>query len=53
MNIKYFTILKNHSRQLNLKELSMGMSSDFESAVEENSTFLRLGTAIFGQRKPI
>jgi PLP dependent protein len=51
--IKYFTILKNHSRQLNLKELSMGMSSDFESAVEENSTFLRLGTAIFGQRKPI
>jgi len=29
------------------------MSSDFESATEQNSTFLRLGTAIFGQRKSI
>jgi pyridoxal phosphate enzyme (YggS family) len=35
---------------LNLKELSMGMSSDFEVAIEEGSTMVRIGTAIFGER---
>jgi pyridoxal phosphate enzyme (YggS family) len=34
----------------NLKELSMGMTSDFEIAIEEGSTMLRIGSAIFGQR---
>jgi pyridoxal phosphate enzyme (YggS family) len=34
-----------------LRELSMGMSNDFEIAVEEGATFVRVGTAIFGQRK--
>jgi PLP dependent protein len=33
-----------------LRELSMGMSHDFEVAVEEGSTMIRVGTAIFGQR---
>jgi pyridoxal phosphate enzyme (YggS family) len=33
-----------------LKELSMGMTHDFEIAIEEGATFLRIGTAIFGQR---
>ncbi|MBI5639441.1 MAG: YggS family pyridoxal phosphate-dependent enzyme [Nitrospirae bacterium] len=33
------------------KELSMGMSNDFEVAVEEGSTMVRVGTAIFGERK--
>ncbi len=33
-------------------ELSMGMSSDFEIAVEEGATLLRLGTILFGERKP-
>ena len=33
-----------------LKELSMGMSNDFEIAVEEGATFVRIGTAIFGPR---
>jgi len=32
--------------------LSMGMSSDFESAVEEGATIVRLGTALFGPRSP-
>ena len=32
------------------KELSMGMSSDFEIGVEEGATFVRIGTAIFGKR---
>jgi pyridoxal phosphate enzyme (YggS family) len=35
----------------NLKELSMGMSGDFEVAVEEGATIVRIGTAIFGSRK--
>ncbi len=35
---------------LNLKELSMGMTSDFEIAIEEGATMLRIGSAIFGER---
>jgi len=50
---KYFKILKEASTQLNLNELSMGMSSDFEEAVLNGSTFLRLGTIILGERKSI
>lgn len=34
----------------NLKELSMGMSSDYKIAMEEGSTMVRIGTAIFGAR---
>jgi pyridoxal phosphate enzyme (YggS family) len=34
-----------------LRELSMGMSSDFEVAIEEGATIVRVGTAIFGPRK--
>jgi uncharacterized pyridoxal phosphate-containing UPF0001 family protein len=30
----------------------MGMSGDFEIAIEEGSTLLRIGTALFGERKP-
>ena len=33
-----------------LSELSMGMSNDFEIAIEEGSTMVRVGTAIFGER---
>ena len=35
-----------------LRELSMGMSHDFEVAIEEGATLVRVGTAIFGQRAP-
>jgi pyridoxal phosphate enzyme (YggS family) len=34
-----------------MKELSMGMSNDFEIAIEEGATYVRVGTAIFGPRK--
>lgn len=34
-----------------LQELSMGMSNDFEVAIEEGATFVRVGTAIFGARR--
>ena len=47
---EYFKLLKRSSDGLNLKELSMGMSSDFDSAVINGSTFLRLGTLIMGER---
>lgn len=36
--------------QPNLRELSMGMSGDYEIAVEEGSTMIRIGTALFGRR---
>ena len=36
--------------QFDLSELSMGMSGDFEAAIQEGSTMVRVGTAIFGQR---
>lgn len=35
----------------NLTELSMGMTNDYEIAIEEGATMLRIGTAIFGERK--
>jgi PLP dependent protein len=35
------------------KELSMGMSNDFEVAIEEGATFIRVGTAIFGARNQV
>ena len=40
----------NREFGLSLRELSMGMSSDFEVAVEEGATMVRVGTAIFGER---
>lgn len=36
--------------EMNIKELSMGMSSDYKIALEEGSTMVRIGTAIFGDR---
>jgi len=35
---------------LSLSELSMGMSDDFEVAIEEGATMVRIGRAIFGER---
>jgi pyridoxal phosphate enzyme (YggS family) len=40
----------NEKLSLNLKELSMGMSSDYKTAIEEGATMIRIGTAIFGGR---
>ena len=48
---KYFELLKKEGDKLNLKDFSMGMSGDYENAVINGSTFLRLGTVIFGERK--
>ena len=50
---EYFKLLKKTAETLNLNELSMGMSSDFEQAILNGSTYLRLGTMILGKRNPI
>ena len=46
----YFEEMKNLNRHLGFKELSMGMSSDFLKAAKHSSTFLRIGSKIFGLR---
>ena len=47
---KYFREIKILNHKLNLHELSMGMSSDYLKAVENSSTYLRIGSSIFGNR---
>ena len=46
----YFKKLMELNKLLGLKELSMGMSSDFKIALKYESTFLRIGSSIFGNR---
>ena len=46
----YFEEMKNLNRALGFTELSMGMSSDFLKAAKHQSTFIRIGSSIFGQR---
>jgi len=48
--------LRDHIRQqaipnISMEELSMGMTGDFETAIEEGATLVRIGTAIFGDRR--
>ncbi len=45
-----FALLRDLAERLDLSELSMGMSDDFEVAVEEGATMVRLGRALFGPR---
>ncbi len=47
---KYFLEMKDLNLKLKLNELSMGMSSDYLQAIDKSSTFLRIGTGIFGNR---
>ena len=46
-----FRRLRELAEAHGLSELSMGMSSDLETAIEEGSTCVRVGTALFGQRR--
>jgi pyridoxal phosphate enzyme (YggS family) len=48
---KYFKYLYEANASLELKDLSMGMSADYEKALNHKATFLRLGSSIFGNRK--
>ena len=47
---KYFKSLRELNRSLALNDLSMGMSADYVEAVKYGSTFVRLGSSIFGER---
>ena len=47
---KYFKSLNELNRSLALQELSMGMSADYTEAVKYGSTFIRVGSSIFGER---
>jgi len=49
----HFAALRRLGETLGLRELSMGMSDDFETAIEEGATIVRVGSAIFGARKEI
>ena len=44
-------INEQHIPNVSMQELSMGMTGDFEVAIEEGATLVRIGTAIFGERK--
>ena len=46
----YFKKLQQLAEQNKLKELSMGMSNDYESAIDNGATFIRVGSGIFGKR---
>ena len=46
----YFNQMLELNNSLNLKELSMGMSADYLQAVNHGSTFVRIGSKIFGSR---
>jgi hypothetical protein len=48
----WFRTLRKLAERHGLRELSMGMSADFEVAIEEGATMVRVGTAIFGPRLP-
>ena len=47
---KYFKLLSLLNTSLGLKQLSMGMSSDYLKAIKHKATFLRIGSLIFGNR---
>ncbi len=47
---KYFSEMKDLNQKINLNEISMGMSGDYLNAIEFRSTYLRIGSNIFGQR---
>jgi pyridoxal phosphate enzyme (YggS family) len=47
---KYFSEIDSINQTLNLKDLSMGMSGDYLEAIENNATYVRIGSKIFGSR---
>ena len=47
---EYFSEMQNMKNELNLKHLSMGMTNDYLLATKFGSTFLRIGTKVFGER---
>ena len=48
---KYFNDISSLNSKLGLKHLSLGMSNDYSLAIKYGSTFVRIGSAILGERK--
>ncbi|MFH1823888.1 MAG: YggS family pyridoxal phosphate-dependent enzyme [Candidatus Firestonebacteria bacterium] len=51
LKVLFDEIKKSSFKNVKMQYLSMGMSSDFKMAIEEGSNMIRIGTAIFGERK--
>ncbi|MFK7839276.1 MAG: YggS family pyridoxal phosphate-dependent enzyme [Bdellovibrionales bacterium] len=49
----HFALLVQYAKKLGLKDLSMGMSADFEKAIALGATYVRVGTGVFGARDVI
>ena len=49
-NEQYFSEMKNINKELNFKDLSMGMSGDYLDAIKNSATYVRVGSKIFGSR---
>ena len=49
----HFGLLAEMARRNGLTELSMGMSGDYKAAIRFGATYVRVGTAIFGERQPV
>ena len=47
---KYFSLIKNKNDELNFDDLSLGMSNDYIEALNYKTTYIRIGTKIFGER---
>ena len=50
LSLKYFKKMKELQKNMQLKDLSMGMSNDYIEAAENGASFLRIGSKIFGER---
>ena len=48
--LKYFSEMNHINKELNFKELSMGMSGDYLEAIKNNASYVRVGSKIFGSR---
>ena len=48
---KHFSLLAEEAKKNNLSHLSMGMSADYIDAIKLNANYIRVGTALFGERK--
>jgi hypothetical protein len=48
---KSFLEMNKLNKKMNFTELSMGMSADYLTAIEHKSTYVRIGSEIFGERK--
>jgi len=47
----YVDIIHKNIDNVCMKELSMGMTGDYETAITEGATYIRIGTGIFGERE--